>query len=180
MKAYKLLIVSLLLVCCLSCTKSIFYAYHNDGAYYTLELHKHKMIFRATPAWSDGYRFTAYPKIYLYLYMESDDNENNFQGEYIFFYIQNFMTEKYGIEWKLDKAPYLSMLFSEKYYGCDDSFMYYRDGENLILRNNIDKKDSLFLDFGIYWLPDTLKLVKKIDYSKFHQSVQHLNLKQPK
>jgi hypothetical protein len=181
----KKIILILLVFILISCAKSTYYAYeykHNDYYNYcTLEItEKKEVIYRAS---ADYYQSRSYPYSNLYIYIYSDKDATDVNKNHYSF-VSGF-SELYLI--KTDLKPKLEHRFLD--FGN-------KPGYSVLYRIDDEIKDTIFStadnDFeylkegtgfetnGIKWFPPYMVKIDKIDYTKFHKSIQHLNLKNPK
>ncbi|WP_438710665.1 hypothetical protein ACSTS3_18095 [Aquimarina muelleri] len=155
-----------------SCSRSIYYAFEEEGTYCTFEVNKKEIIYRAVS--EKHYKLNSYPtKDYVYI--------NSANGWY-----------KYK-EPRINRAALLlyiekinsdigNMCITSSLSPNDNSFLSYietekKDSLKLLLWERLLNKEPCFTEHKITWFPPYLKKIKKIDYKKFNLPLKEKYLK---
>lgn len=203
MKKYALLSSILLSVLLASCSKTLYYAWEGkEWGYCTLEVKKHQVIFRGTAPLF----LQANPAVrYVFLYGNDPDKLRDNLKEDVFSIDINSFDTRYCVLENMQayvETPRFNMggfelsvdLFNEptrrvSYVKGDNN----SDTLGLVgigrMKNKeyyfdysydyINVQDSVLLSKGIVWFPPEMHRVDKIDYKKFGEQLQHINLKEP-
>lgn len=178
----KKIILMLTVFTFLSCGSSIYYAYeykdNENNSYCTLEITKKKeIIYRGSSDyyWADSYPFS---NLYIYIYSDkfaTDINKNHYG------FVSGF-SELYLIE-NEEKLKYKYATLNLGNNSIPSVFYSIEDKDTIVNTENkfeYLKKIDGFKENGIKWFPPYMIKIDKIDYAKFRDRIQHMNLKDPR
>ena len=156
-----------------SCSRSIYYAFEEEGTYCTFEKTITKTIYRAV---SKEHYFTEKSGFKRYIHIESDNEYKKDIGispGFIMIYLNELTAESKVCFSNLE--PNNKGVFSYLVYNKENL-----DSLDLLWNSKIEKRvssDNCFTEHKITWFPPYLKKVKKIDYKKFNLPLKEKYLK---
>ena len=156
-----------------SCSRSIYYAFEEEGTYCTLEEKKNgTVIYRAIS--KEHYTESSTMKEYIHIesYNSSHEDYTGIGMSFILRYINHVDSHNIGICTTTDN------------YSLTDNYIHYSKSEHTdsipFLKGKYleeIEKEPCFTEHKITWFPPYLKKVKKIDYKKFNLPLKEKYLK---